>query len=124
MSFGFDIGDFITVVEFLSESRSSLRIITMLQHNFKIYRTWPATTYTHARGQSPNRRSRRQADSRADTSHSQPLSARSIDSHQNPDVILDKTSMILDLVHNLPDSITNIQLEIARKGEQQIRRDT
>lgn len=32
--------------------------------------------------------------------------------------------MILDLVHNLPDSIANIHLEIARNGEQQITRDT
>ena len=32
--------------------------------------------------------------------------------------------MILDLVHNLPDSIANIHLEIARNGEQQTTRDT
>ncbi|KAJ5063485.1 hypothetical protein J3E74DRAFT_472435 [Bipolaris maydis] len=52
------------------------------------------------------------------------LSARSIDSRQSSDAILNKTSMILNLVHNLPDSIANIHLEIARNGEQQIRRDT
>ncbi|EUC45948.1 hypothetical protein COCMIDRAFT_25927 [Bipolaris oryzae ATCC 44560] len=52
------------------------------------------------------------------------LTSRSIDSRQSSDTILDKTSKILDLVHNLPDSIANIHLEIARNGEQQARRDT
>lgn len=31
--------------------------------------------------------------------------------------------MILNLVHNLPDSITSIHLNMARNGEQQAKRD-